>query len=101
MASSLPHLPELQDHLVIEECLDNHPDAETPCKGPVLMRTSLSGSGMSFPRCDAHWEIRLEKQEEIRQAFPDSPIAPSWFDPMDAGESWDEDPGLCEDPANF
>jgi hypothetical protein len=52
---------------------------------------SLTGTGTSIPRCDAHWDERLRQDERIRNDYPDSPIAPSWFDPADAGERWDDD----------
>jgi len=61
------------------------------CEGAVEYRMSLTGSGMAFERCDFHWNLRLEREEELRRDYPDSPIAPSWFDPMDAGERWDDD----------
>jgi hypothetical protein len=52
---------------------------------------ALTGSGMAFQRCDHHWDLRLQREEELRQVYPDSPIAPAWFDPMAAGERWDDD----------
>lgn len=69
------------------ECIDG-PDG---CSGPVEFRTALSGTGVPFPRCDGHWEKRLNAQEKINRDYPDSPCAPSWFDPSYAGECWDED----------
>lgn len=69
------------------ECLDGPRD----CAGAVEYRTPLSGTGRSFPRCDAHWEKRLDTQERINRDYPDSPAAPRWFDPSYAGEHWDED----------
>lgn len=69
-------------------CLDVD---RSKCKGAVEWRPSLTGTGTNIPRCDRHWEERLNKDEEDRRNYPDSPIAPSWFDPMDAGERWDED----------
>jgi len=68
------------------ECLESGPD----CSGPVEYRMSLSPSGKSFPRCEHHWERRLDEQERINRDYPDSPIAPPWFDPSYAGESWDD-----------
>jgi|DEB0MinimDraft_3_1074331.scaffolds.fasta_scaffold13341_2 hypothetical protein len=61
------------------------------CAGAVEYRMSLTGSGMAFERCDFHWDLRLQREEELRRDYPDSPFAPSWFDPMDAGERWDDD----------
>lgn len=71
----------------MRECIDN-PDE---CHGSVEMRPSLTGTGTAIPRCDFHWEVRLTREEELRQQYPDSPIAPSWFDPTAAGERWDDD----------
>lgn len=61
------------------------------CEGKVEYRTPLSPSGKSFPRCDKHWELRLKKQEALNRRYPDSPTPPADFDPLYAGESWDED----------
>ena len=69
------------------ECLDRN--SRTPCEGEVEYRTPLSSTGRSFPRCDKHWEIRLEKQEDINRRFPVN--APADFDPTYAGERWDDD----------
>lgn len=72
---------------VVRECIDNPAE----CRGVVEMRPSLTGTGTAIPRCDGHWEQRLEREEELRNDYPDSPIAPSWFDPTVAGERWDDD----------
>jgi hypothetical protein len=61
------------------------------CQGDVEHRMPLSGTGRAFPRCDKHWELRLDTQERINRDYPDSPIAPAWFDPAAAGERWDDD----------
>lgn len=61
------------------------------CSGPVEYRMPLSGTGRSFPRCDGHWEKRLDKQEEIDARYPDSPFAPAGFDEAYAGERWNDD----------
>lgn len=67
-------------------CLQYGPD----CMGPVEYRLSPDRDDFkAFPRCDYHWEQRLEAAEKNREYMSDVP--PSWFDPMDAGESWDED----------
>lgn len=73
-----------------EKCLDGY---EGGCEGAVEYRYPLSGTGRSFPRCDKHWEARLDRQEEIDKRYPDSPFPPSDFDPTYAGESWN-DPDL-------
>lgn len=71
------------------ECLNDYGDGT--CRGPVEYRAPLSGTGRSFPRCDRHWGERLDAQEDINSRYPDSPIAPSDFDPSYAGERWDDD----------
>jgi hypothetical protein len=59
--------------------------------GEVLYRPSLTGTGTPIPRCDHHWEERLVFQEEHLLIYPDSPVPPAWFDPLAAGERWDDD----------
>jgi hypothetical protein len=59
------------------------------CAGETVYRMSLTGTGTRIPRCDRHWDLRLERESEYRQY--DSPIAPDWFDPTYAGERWDAD----------
>ena len=71
------------------KCLDDY--GEDTCEGRVEYRMPLSGSGRAFPRCDKHWGLRLDAQEEINRKYPDTPIAPADFDPTYAGESWDEE----------
>lgn len=70
------------------ECLD---DAKKDCVGIIEYRMALSSTGKSFPRCEKHWGIRLSQHEKDCEKYPDSPLAPSWFDPSYAGERWDED----------
>jgi hypothetical protein len=70
------------------KCLDHH---EGGCAGAVEYRFPLSATGKSFPRCEKHWAERLDQQAEIDARYPDSPFAPSDFDPSYAGESWDDD----------
>jgi hypothetical protein len=74
-----------------EECIDG-PEG---CEGPTENRTPLSASGVSFPRCEGHWEKRLDKEQRLRQDYPDSPNPPAWFGPTSGGmnewgEYWDE-----------
>lgn len=68
-------------------CL-NGPDE---CAGAVEYRMPLSGTGQSYPRCDNHWQARLDTEDRLRCDYPDSPNPPSWFDPAAAGEHWDTD----------
>lgn len=71
------------------ECIDAVGVDEGACSGPVEYRMPLSGTGRSFPRCDRHWMLRWDREEELRQRYPAN--APSDFDPFDAGEAWDVD----------
>ena len=68
-------------------CIDAAGD-KSPCEGEVAMR--WPGYGEKFwPRCRRHGEDRLRLQEEIDQRYPAH--QPPDFDPLDAGERWDED----------
>lgn len=69
------------------KCLDEH---QGDCSGTVEYRESLSGTGTPIPRCDHHFSLRLDRQQEI-QARYGGHTAPSDFDPSYAGESWGED----------
>ncbi|MFZ2526644.1 MAG: hypothetical protein WAX14_03165 [Rhodococcus sp. (in: high G+C Gram-positive bacteria)] len=68
-------------------CLDSY--GSNDCAGAVEYRTPLSGTGRSFPRCEKHWSERLDRQEDLNRRYPAHP--PADFDPMYAGERWDED----------
>lgn len=68
------------------ECLD---DGDPPCEGAIEYRMPLTDSGRSFPRCERHWDIRLQRQEEIDRRYP--VLQPPDFDPAYAGERWDDD----------
>lgn len=70
------------------ECLDSGRE-DDPCEGAVEYRMALSSTGKSFPRCDHHWEVRLETQQQINERYPTQP--PADFDPSYAGEVWSED----------
>jgi hypothetical protein len=70
------------------DCLDY---GDGQCSGEVEYRMPLSGTGRSFTRCDYHWDKRLDEQERITRVYPDSPVAPDWFDEAYAGERWNED----------
>jgi hypothetical protein len=73
-------------------CLDHSDD----CSGAVEYRMPLSSTGRAFPRCDHHWERRLDVQQQIVQRYG-SPAPPPDFDPLDAGESWNEDDESLDD----
>ena len=64
-------------------------EASGNCAGKTEYRMSLSGTGKAIPRCDKHWEDRLKFQEEHNRRYPVLP--PADFDPLYAGESWDEE----------
>jgi hypothetical protein len=71
------------------ECLESYGDSEH-CEGNVEYRMALGGT-VSYPRCNFHWNKRLDFNDRVTRHYPDSPIAPSWFDPSYAGEQWDDD----------
>jgi hypothetical protein len=71
-------------------CLEHDDSAD--CAGEVSYYPALSGSGSAYPRCESGYEeyvARVQpKMDEVRERYPDSEFAPSWFDPTYAGESW-------------
>lgn len=67
-------------------CLD---EGRGDCAGEIDYREALSATGVRFPRCDNHWEVRLHEQEQINQRYPYH--QPSDFDPTYAGERWDDE----------
>lgn len=70
------------------ECLDGGEEM-IGCKGPVELRYPLSPTGIWYPRCDEHYEQRLEQQDKINERYPFH--EPADFDPLYAGERWDDD----------
>lgn len=72
------------------DCIDG-PEQGNDCSGPVHLRMALSGTGTPYPRCDAHWNRRLELEARLRADYPDMPTPPAWFDPLNAGEHWNDD----------
>lgn len=71
-----------------EPCLRSYGENPNPCEGEVTPRESASGLTTIW-ECAKHERETLAKQDEIREGYPNSPIAPPWFDPGFAGESWD------------
>ena len=69
------------------ECIDSM--YEGSCDGATEYRMALSGTGRSFPRCERHWDMRLQYQDEINQRYPSQ--QPADFDPTYAGERWEEE----------
>ncbi len=62
------------------------------CAGEVFERYTLSRSGMTFPRCDHHYDAYVERTQpiiDIDRRYPAT--APADFDPSFAGEVWSED----------
>lgn len=63
------------------------------CAGETHERLALSGSGMRFARCDHHYELYVERTQpiidDINRRYPQQ--RPADFDPMYAGERWDEE----------
>ena len=73
--------------LEVPECNhDGNPD--DPCEGKVRWIMSDSGTN-AWPYCEKHALAREAVLARAREY--QSPVAPSWFDPLYAGESWDED----------
>ena len=81
------HVPEFVP-LNPRECLGYRADDVT-CDGPVeyhLVGLSLR----AWPRCTKHLRERLDLFVNSIEREAMSSVAPSWFDPSYAGESWDE-----------
>jgi len=57
------------------------------CHGPVDYWT-VGGSLKGWPRCDYHGMRRQDQYENSLEQESQSDVAPSWFDPTDAGETW-------------
>lgn len=69
----------------LSECIEH----STECNGVADYHASQSGLTSAI-RCDFHWIRHCERMEKMRRDYPDSPFAPSWFDPSYAGEVWDD-----------
>jgi hypothetical protein len=65
------------------ECLNENED----CQGKVEWWT-VGDSIKAWPRCDYHGEQRMKQYEGSLEQESRSDIAPNWFDPADAGETW-------------
>lgn len=74
--------PYAMDELTNEDCISG-PEF---CSGRVEYRMTLSIA--SHPRCDKHWNDRLDLEQRLRRAYPDTDTPPAWFDPSYAGEHW-------------
>lgn len=72
--------------MTVPRCIDG-PEG---CEGRVQFRSTPDRSDLkTFPRCEAHFELRLAAAEHTMELL--SPTPPPWFDPAYAGERWDED----------
>lgn len=69
------------------DCLDGH--GRDGCHGPVEYRHPLTATGRAFPRCELHWERRLDEQVRIGRLYPYFP--PPMWSAADAGECWTDD----------
>jgi hypothetical protein len=69
-----------------DKCIDHY---DGDCAGDTELRWPLSGTGISYPRCDHHWILRCEMEDKLRERYPYH--APSDFDPAYAGETWGDD----------
>ena len=79
---------EPQPTLTYADCLDHNPQ----CSGEVEYRMPLSSTGRSFPRCEYHWDKRLDEQQRIERTYHvHSATPPPGYDYLDAGEYWDTD----------
>lgn len=68
-------------------CLDDHGDGT--CRGEVAFHSLDPGVTKAFPRCEFHWDKRLDQHAENMRRYPVH--EPADFDPMFAGERWDDD----------
>lgn len=73
------------DEYTFEDCLGSGEHG-----GEVFYGPSSTGA-TSYVMCEAHRAERMERTMAIRQRYPDSDVAPSWFDPTYAGERWNDD----------
>ena len=68
----------------MSDCIDAD---EGSCAGQVFERYTLSRSGMTFPRCDHHYDAYVERTQpiidDIDRRYPAT--APADFDPSLAG----------------
>lgn len=72
-----------------DECV-NWTNPEATCGGEVDRRFSRSGMTSTI-RCVECQMRHDDVLDGIAQRYPDSSVAPAWFDPTYAGESWDSD----------
>lgn len=68
-------------------CLRASYDSEN-CRGEVTQRPSFT---TVIFECEYHMDQSLRRNAETRRRYPDSDVAPRWFDPTVAGETWSDD----------
>ena len=66
-----------------ETCLNENEE----CQGPVEW-WSTGDAIKTWPRCTFHGEKREEQYWNSMERYANSDVAPAWFDPADAGETW-------------
>lgn len=49
------------------DCLDSSPYES--CDGAVEYRLAMSGTGISYPRCDLHFDARWQTQERLARDY--------------------------------
>lgn len=76
-------VPPMPDEL---ECLNSNYDN---CGGEVSYRAVPGGT--VWPRCEVHFEQRMDRYENSMERYANSDVLPAWFDPSYAGESWDDE----------
>lgn len=59
------------------------------CRGTVELW--VTETGYRIYRCGAHRAAVIARLEKINRRYPNTPTPPKWFDPLDAGERWNED----------
>jgi hypothetical protein len=67
-----------------QECLE----ADDDCCGAVEYQL-VGRADRAWPRCQHHAQLRQERYEDSMEQYADTDVAPDWFDPSYAGESWD------------
>lgn len=71
------------------DCLENGNPSKPDCEGAMV--SYLTPLGTKIVRCELHQEEADARAEAHNNNYPDSHMAPEWFDPTFAGERWDDD----------
>lgn len=59
------------------------------CAGEITRRWTENDTPID--ECQYHTTQSLQRRQELAERYPDTPFAPAWFDPAEAGERWDDD----------